>query len=96
MRKFLGLSILVLTSATLTACSMDIPTCNDELNNCDRGAAYTEERTVKASPKIVVAKPAPAPAPTTVIEPAPTPVLESVIDVKIMQSAEPKFTHVSK
>ncbi len=97
MKKILGLGILLTATATLSACG-GIPKCTDYLDECNRGGAYTEERTAQADKKVVIA-PAPAPAPVIVapapaLMPAPAPVV--VDDTPVMMSAEPQFTTISK
>jgi len=97
MKKLTGILLLSGSVLSLSACGA-IPTCYDELDECGRDTAYTEERTVKANrmpapapapePVAVVTKPAPAPAP------APAPVV--VDDTPVMRSAEPQFTQISK
>lgn len=100
-KKILGLSILVAATASLSACGT-LPQCNDELDNCNRDAAYTEERTARAKPKMEVVVEAPKAAPVAEkIEAQPAPVKAEpkpapVADAHVMQSAEPQFTHVSK
>ena len=103
MKKFFGLSVIAMAAMTLSACNMSLPTCGEELDNCGRGSAYTEERTARATPKKVVVR-APEPAPvmiettTQVQEPEPMPVVEPepVVDTQVMQSAEPQFKQISK
>lgn len=99
MKKSNGLLILAAT-ISLSACSWELPTCNDELNECGRDSAYTEERTVKANRNRVpppmpepVVMPEPEPEPVAVIEPEPEPV---IVDTQIMTTAEPEFTQISK
>lgn len=101
MKKLIGLFLLTGVAASLSACSMSLPTCNDELNECGRDSAYTEERTAKAKHKMPAPAPMPAPepipAPEPVVEapkPAPAPVV--VDDTPVMRSAEPMVQHVSK
>lgn len=96
MKKLTGLLLLSGSVLSLSACG-GIPSCYDELNECGRDTAYTEERTVKANRKaapapapVVAETPAPAPAPT----PAPAPVV--VDDTPVMTSAEPMVKHISK
>lgn len=96
MKKILGLTVLLGSVATLSACGT-LPDCKQELDECNRGGAYTEERTVKATPRVA---PAPVVVQETVIvveepapEPAPAPV---IVDVPVIQSAEPQFTQISK
>ncbi len=110
MKKFLGLLLIAGTAATLSACSgFSLPACNDELDECDRGGAYTEERTVQAGTRapvmrpaapVVVQAPAPAPAPAPVITQAPVrqpaPARVIIDDTPVMRSAEPQFTHITK
>lgn len=102
MKKLLGLILLSGTAVSLSACSMSLPKCYDELNECGRDTAFTEERTAKAgkkpAPKMEMPEPAPMPvaepAPMPEPEPAPAPVV--IDDTPVMQSAEPQFTQVSK
>ncbi len=102
MKKLLGLALLLGATASLSACG-GIPTCNDELDECTYGGAYTEERTVEAGKR----RPAPPPAPEPVVMPAPEPMPEPapvyvepapepIRDVEIMRSAEPEFKQISK
>ncbi len=94
--KFSAFALIAMTTLALSACG-SIPPCNDELDECSRGGAYTEERTVEAGKRM----PAPAPEPEVVIVekevivevPAPAPVVD---DTPVMQSAEPQFTQISK
>ncbi len=105
MKKILTLLLVGGATASLSACG-GIPTCNDVLDECDRGGAYTEERTVEAGNRRVVKAqpapaptPAPAPAPVKKIQPAPAPVIRQpapVVDTQIMRSAEPEFRQISK
>ncbi len=98
MKKILGLAVLMASVTSLTACG-GLPTCNDELDNCNRDAAYTEERTAKARQKIVVATPVPVieEVEAPVIEkPEPAPVPVVIDDAPVMQSAEPMVQHISK
>lgn len=108
MKKLLGLATILGATAALGACSSGYD-CNDELDNCSRGGAYTEERTATAPEKVMapapapapVAAPAPQPAPAPVVvkqpEPAPAPAPEPVIDdTPMMTSAEEQFTTISK
>lgn len=100
MKKLFGLALLLGTTLSLTACG-GLPTCNQELDECDRGGPYTEERTVQATPKrapapapvVTIPEPTPVMVKEEVIEPAPAPV---VVDTQIMRSAEPEFTQISK
>jgi hypothetical protein len=101
MKKLLGLGVLVAATASLSACG-GLAQCKDELDECDRGGAYTEERTAQAERKVMAAPapapavvaPAPAPAPVVVSPaPAPAPVIN---DAPVMRSAEPQFTTISK
>jgi len=95
MKKLLGLGVLALATASLSACG-GLPECQDYLDECNQGGAYTEERTAQADKKVVVpAAPEPviaAPAPVAV-QPAPAPVVN---DTPVMTSAEPQFTTISK
>ena len=106
MKKILGLGLVLGSVATLSACN-GIPECNEELDECSRGGAYTEERTAQADKKMVVEPPpAPAPAPEPVVietppppapEPVPEPAPEPVIDdTPVMTDAEPQFKQISK
>jgi hypothetical protein len=98
MKKLLGLSLVLAATTSLSACG-GIPTCYDELNECGRDTAYTEERTIKANryktvapaPEPVVVSPPPAPAPVVVAPPPPPPV-----DTQVMRSAEPMVQTISK
>ncbi|MEM6811401.1 MAG: hypothetical protein AAF549_02930 [Pseudomonadota bacterium] len=102
MKTVLSLFLVSFTAFSLSACGGIAP-CNDELDNCSRGGAFSEERTAKAAPK---PKPAPAPEPVVVKKPKPAPVVVErpapqpaptiVDDTPVMQSAEPQFTTVSK
>lgn len=100
MTKLTGFILMAGTALSLSACSMTLPNCNDELNECGRDTAYTEERTVKANRKKAVVMPTPEPvfmpepAPEPEPEPAPVPVV--IDDTPVMQSAEPQFTQISK
>jgi len=97
--KIAAFALLLGSTAALSACG-GIPTCNEELTKCNRGGAYTEERTSEAGRYKGFVQPAPLaePAPAPVAEPAPAPEPTPVVvdDAPIMQSAEPKFTHISK
>ena len=102
MKKLLALSLLAGTALSLSACG-GLPACNDELNECDRGGAYTEERTTQAGryKTVLNAQPAPAPQPAPVAKPAPAPAPvyrepAPVVDTKVMRSAEPQFKQISK
>lgn len=109
MKKILSLSLLLGTTAILSACN-GIPACNDELDECTYGGPYTEERTVQAgvripapppppAPEPVVMpapEPAPAPTPAPPPPPPPEPVPEIIQDVEIMRSAEPEFRQITK
>lgn len=98
MKKILGLSLLAATTLSLSACG-GIPKCYDELNECGRDTAYTEERTVMANKRMPAPAPMPAPEPAPVAAPAPAPapVAAPVIDdTPIMRTAEPQFTQISK
>lgn len=96
--KIAGFALLLGSTAALSACG-GIPTCNEELNKCNRGGAYTEERTSEAGRYKGFVQPAveePAPVVQAAPEPAPEPAPVVVNDAPIMQSAEPKFTTISK
>lgn len=98
MKKITGFLVLMGTVATLSACSNGLPTCYDELNECGRDTAYTEERTVKANRKKA---PAPEPVPAPVVAPAPAPEpapapAPVVVDAPVMRSAEPMIQHIAK
>lgn len=98
MKKILGLLVLVGSTATLSACG-GIPPCNQELNECNRGGAYTEERTVQANKRVVMAEPAPVIIEEkVVVEPAPEPAPAPIVidDTPVMRSAEPQFDQISK
>jgi len=96
--KIAAFALISTATIALSACG-NLPTCNDELDNCDRNGAYSEERTVQANRRMpepaVVVVVEPEPAVVVVVEPAPVP--EPVIDdAPVMKSAEPQFTHISK
>jgi hypothetical protein len=97
--KIAAFALISTATIALSACG-SLPTCNDELDKCDRNGAYTEERTVEAGRKAPapapMPEPTPAPAPVAVPAPAPEPMPEPVMDKEVMQSAEPQFTHISK
>lgn len=96
--KIAAFALVSSSVLALSACN-GLPTCNDELDECNRGSAYTEERTVQANKKKAYVQPAPAPepAPEPVVQAPPPPAPEPVIDdTPIMQSAEPQFTTISK
>ncbi len=99
MKKLLSLLLVAGSAASLTACG-GVPTCKDELNECDRGGAYTEERTTQAGryKTVLNTQPAPAPEPVKVVtQPAPVVVKPApVVDTQIMRSAEPEFKQISK
>lgn len=97
MKKIFLLSAFCVAMASLSACG-SIPTCNDGLNECDRGSAYTEERTVGIKPRVVMVEPEPMPEPepVVVVEPEPMPEPEPIQDVQVMRSAEPQFKQISK
>jgi len=111
MKKLLGLGTVLLAAATLSACSTPI-SCSEDLDNCNRGGPYTEERTATAPEKVMVepapapapapaAQPVPQPAPAPVVvkepAPAPAPAPEPVIDDSaMMTSAEEQFSTISK
>ena len=107
MKKLLTLTMAVGISAFASACN-SVPECMDELDNCNRNAAYTEERT---APVHTVAQPAPETTPvvaeqeplveeTVTVEvkpePAPAPTPEPVEQKPVMTSAEPQFKQISK
>lgn len=98
--KFSALALAAFAVVALSACGgWSLPTCNEELDECNRGGAYTEERTVQAGKKRAYVQPAPAPAPMPAPEPIPEPVpapAPVVDDTPVMQSAEPQFTTISK
>lgn len=111
MKKFLGLLLVAGTAATLSACSnFSLPACNEDLDDCNRSGAYTEERTVPAGTRVattpvvvapapapvMVKAPTPAPAPVIVQAPAPAPARVIIDDTPVMRSAEPHFTHITK
>ncbi len=95
MKKFSLIALMAGFAGTVSACgtSDNFGLCNEyHTFGC---APYSEERTVKTNPKSpvpeVTVTPEPAPAPE------PEPMVETVIDdTPIMQSAEPKFKHISK
>ncbi len=105
MKKILALLLVAGSTLGLSACG-GLPTCNDELDKCNRGGAYTEERTSQAGryKTVLNKKPAPAPAPAPAPEPvvveaapAPAPAPEPVIvDTQIMRDAEPEFKQITK
>lgn len=95
MKKLTGILLLSGSVLSLSACG-GIPTCYDELDECGRDTAYTEERTVKANR---TPAPAPAPEPVVIIEtpaPAPAPAPVVIDDTPVMRSAEPMVEHISK
>ena len=102
--KFSALALSAVAAVTLSACGgWSLPTCSDELDECNRGGAYTEERTVEAGRKRSYVQPVPEPAPMPAPQPAPAPAPEPapapapvVDDTPVMQSAEPQFTTISK
>ena len=107
MKKFSGLLLVTCAAASLSACSWTLPTCYDELNECGRDSAYTEERTAKAGKKpaprpapepVIQATPRPEPMPEPMPEPPPPPAPEPVVidDSAVMQDAEPMVKHISK
>ena len=101
MKKFLGLMAVLVATSAISACSMSLPTCHDELNECGRDAAYTEERTAQANKKrknFAKKKEMPAvkPMPKAEPAPAPQPEPEPVVDTQVMRSAEPMVQHISK
>ncbi|MEM6781609.1 MAG: hypothetical protein AAF569_07075 [Pseudomonadota bacterium] len=88
MNKFSTIAIVGFASILVSACG-SVPECtSDELENCGRGSAYAEERTVlferpEPAPVVVETPPAPAPTPEpapapAVIEPEPEPIIEPV------------------
>ena len=97
MKKFALIAIVAGLSGSIAACSTadNFGLCNeDHTFGC---APYSEERTVKATPKLPVPEVTVAPEPAPMPAPAPEPMVETVIDdTPIMQSAEPKFKHISK
>lgn len=102
MKKSTGLLILAAT-ISLSACSWTLPECYDELNECGRDSAFTEERTVKANrnrvpPPMPEPAPMPEPEPVAVVEPPPPPPPPEpvIVDTQVMTSAEPEFTQISK
>jgi len=103
MKKILGYTILLGSTAILSACN-GIPDCRGELDECTYGGPYTEERTVKAgrrtdppepAPDIVVI-PEPAAPAAVASPPAPEPAPEPIQDVEIMRSAEQEFKQITK
>lgn len=96
--KISAFALIGVSATLLSACGgFSLPTCNDELDECDRGGAYTEERTVQANKKKAFVQPAPAPAPAPVaVAPAPAPAPAPVQDTQVMRSAEPQFTQITK
>jgi hypothetical protein len=103
MKKIFGLLLITGTTALLSACG-GLPSCNQELDECNRGGPYTEERTARAHHRVVVkqepviipapeAEPMPVPEPEPMPEPTPEPVID---DTPVMRSAEPQFTQISK
>lgn len=100
MKKILAALLVTGSALSLSACG-GIPKCNDELNECGRDTAYTEERTVKGDMYRTVLNKQPEPAPVIVEErkvvvettPPPPP---PVVDTKIMTTAEPQFKQISK
>ena len=101
MKKTLALLLVAGSALSLSACG-SLPKCNDVLDECDRGGPYTEERTIEAGKRRVVATPAPvpapipAPAPVPVAIPTPAPAPAPIVDTQIMRSAEPEFRQISK
>lgn len=107
MKKLIGFLLTTGAAVSLSACSWTLPQCNDELNECGRDSAYTEERTAKAGakpkpapipePVVIQAAPPPAPVPEPEPEPvAPPPPPPPVVDTQVMQDAEPMIEHISK
>jgi len=103
MKKILSLILVAGSAASLTACG-GVPECVGELDECNRGGAYTEERTVPLGTSRVVER-APAPEPVRVVEPAPVkvapkpapaPAPAPVVDTQVMTSAEPEFRQITK
>ncbi len=103
MKKLLSLALVAGCAATISACGA-IPSCNDELDECTYGGAYTEERTVQTRAQRA-AMVAPEPAPVVVQAPAPAPVVQPKVVVAptpapmpapVMQPREPKFTQITK
>lgn len=94
--KFSAFALMTAATVAVSACG-GIPTCNDELDECSRGGAYTEERTAQAGRVKAYVQPAPVVEETVVVveEPAPAPA-PVVDDTPVMQSAEPQFTQISK
>lgn len=98
MKKIFLLSAVCVAVVSLGACG-SIPACHDELDECDRGGAYTEERTVGIKPRVVMVEPEPMPEPEPVVvepEPMPEPEPAPIQDVQIMRSAEPQFKQIAK
>ena len=106
MKKLSALFVTLAAVMTLSACSWELPKCYDELDECGRDGAFTEERTARAGkkpmtkprpePVIQAPQPMPEPAPEPVVEPAPAPEPVVVDDSAMMQSAEPQFKQISK
>ena len=102
MKKLLSLLLVAGATASLTACG-GVPECVDTLDECNRGGAYTEERTTEAGRyKTVLNTQAPAPEPVKIVAPEPVKVMPTpvapapVVDTQIMRSAEPEFKQISK
>ncbi len=105
MKKLL-LLLTVGATAGLAACG-GVPTCNDELDECTYGGAYTEERTIQTqAQRRAMAEPAPAPAPEPVQQvvtrpapapaPAPAPVVQAPVERPVMQPVTPEFRQITK
>jgi len=103
MKKILLLPIVLFS---LSACgAFSIPQCVDELDNCSRGGAYTEERTARGVQRVQIVQtpimpeivPMPEPVAQPVVEPVPEAVYEAPsIERRIMRSAEPQFKQITK
>lgn len=97
MKKFALIALVTGLAGTVSACGTMTQNglCDDQQTiGC---APYTDERTVLARPKSPVPEVTVAPEPAPMPAPAPEPMVETVIDdTPIMQSAEPKFKHISK
>ena len=97
--KFYSTLLTLGAVSALAACG-GIPDCDDNLDECNRGGAFTEERTAQADKKAVIVAPAPvvAPAPApVVVAPPPAPMPAPVIDdTPVMTTAEPQFQQISK
>lgn len=89
--KIIAVSALSLVLA-LSACG-GIPECQDKLDECNMGGAYTEERTAQVKGRDIYVQTKPPVVEEKVevmVEPAP------IDDTPVMQSAEPQFTQISK